>query len=80
MKESAQIVRGEGPAQLEGSGGPDRTGRATATPTRLEDGDLVEAVSRAVLRELEGGGSCDRVIMGMIIPVSSPSLLALFNR
>ena len=55
MKKSAQIVCGEGPARLEGSGGPDRTGRATETPTRLEDGDLVEAVSRAVLRELEGG-------------------------
>ena len=55
MKESAQIVRGEGPAQLEGAGGPARTGRATETPTRLEDGDFVEAVSRAVLREIEGG-------------------------
>ena len=55
MKKSTQIVRGEGPARLEGSRGPARAGRATETPTRLEDGELVEAISRAVLRELEGG-------------------------
>jgi hypothetical protein len=80
MKEPAQIVCGEGPARLEGSGEPDRTGRATETPTRLEDGDFVEAVSRAVLREIEGGSIEGFIILGMVLPVCSPSLLALFNR
>jgi hypothetical protein len=32
-----------------------RIGHSIEKPTRLEDGDLVEAVSHAVLRELEGG-------------------------
>lgn len=34
---------------------PPRTGRAVERPTRLGDGDLVEAISDAVLRELQGG-------------------------
>jgi hypothetical protein len=74
MKEPAQIVCGEGPARLEGSGGPARTGRATATPTRLEDGDFVEAVSRAVLRELEGGVAIDRITTGIIAAPPYPPL------
>ncbi len=76
MKEPAQIVCGEGPARLEGSGGPDRTGRATATPARLEDEDLVETVSRAILRELEGGVAIDRITTG-VIAVPSPCPPAL---
>jgi hypothetical protein len=49
--------RAEGSTRLEGPGGPARDGRTRERAGQLADGDFVEAVSRAVLRELEGGAS-----------------------
>ena len=46
-----------GPAGTKGSSrskGPDQATQNLERPARLADGDLVEAVSAAVLRELEG--------------------------
>ena len=50
-----EFVRAEGSTPFDGPDGPARTGRTLERPARLEEGDMVEAVSRAVLRELEGG-------------------------
>jgi len=50
-----EFVRAEGSTSFDGPDGPARTGRTLERPARLEEGDRVEAVSRAVLRELEGG-------------------------
>jgi hypothetical protein len=70
-----EFVRAEGSTPFDGPDGPTRTGRTLERPARLEEGDMVEAVSRAVLRELEGGVSLDVLycphtphIWGMVIP------------
>jgi len=52
-----EFVRAEGSTSFDGPDGPARTGRTLERPARLEEGDMVEAVSRAVLREIEGGVS-----------------------
>ncbi len=41
--------------QFQYLGGPTRGGGPIDTPTRLKEGDFLEAVSHAVARELEGG-------------------------
>src|SRR4051812_23510431 len=48
-------VGAEGSTPFEGPAGPARAGHTLERPARLAEGDLVEAVSHAVLRELEGG-------------------------
>ena len=50
-----EFVRAEGSTPFDGPDGPARIGRTLERPARLEAGDMVEAISRAVLRELEGG-------------------------
>jgi len=50
-----EFVRAEGSTPFDGPDGLSRTGQTLERPARLEEGDMVEAVSRAVLRELEGG-------------------------
>ena len=44
-----------GSTGLEGPEGPARVGPTHNRPDRLDEGDFLEAVSQAVLRELEGG-------------------------
>jgi hypothetical protein len=46
LGQSTQFVGPNGPAQID---------RATERPTRLNDGDFLDAVNRAVLRQIEGG-------------------------
>ena len=53
--------------RFEGPEGPARDGRTLQPPDQLEDEDFVEAVSRAVLRELEGGSV-------NLFPVTAPGV------
>jgi hypothetical protein len=50
-----ESIHSEGSTGFEGPEGPVQFGPTLKRPERLEEGDLVVAVSRAVLRELEGG-------------------------
>jgi hypothetical protein len=50
-----ESVIAEGSTGFEGPEGPARVGPTLKRPDRLEEGDLLVAVSQAVLRELEGG-------------------------
>ena len=56
--------RAEESTRFEGAKGPARAGRTLQRPAQLEDEDFVEAVSRAVLRELEGGDNGGGTTMG----------------
>jgi hypothetical protein len=64
-----EFVRAEESTSFDGPDGPARTGRARERPARLEEGDMVEAVSRAVLSQLEGGAVFQTVIRIGIWPV-----------
>jgi len=50
-----EFVRAEGSTPFDGPDGPAQTGHTLERPARLEERGMVEAVSRVVLRELEGG-------------------------
>ena len=50
-----EAIIAEGSTGHEVPEGPTRVGPTLKRPDRLEEGDFVVAVSRAVLRELEGG-------------------------
>ena len=54
-----ELVKAEGATPFDGPDGPARTRRTLERPARLKEGDMVEAVSHAVLRELDGGGAGD---------------------
>jgi hypothetical protein len=57
----------EGSTRLEGPDPPAPAGRILERPAWLEDGEFVEAVSHAVLRELEGGSfPLPGVFLGLI--------------
>jgi hypothetical protein len=49
--------RAEGATRPEGQDEAAQAGHTRERPAQLEDGDFVEAVSRAVLREVEGGSA-----------------------
>ena len=85
-----EFVRAEGSTPFDGPDGPARTGCTLERPARLEEGDMVEAVSRAILRELEGGFLSSPpdfgiyvyspiIRMGIREPIRPPRFLSAFS-